>query len=36
MLDKYTPLKKKNITKAKTKLKLPWLSKDLIKMINKK
>ena len=35
MLNKFTPLKKKN-TKAKTKSNLPWLTKDLIKMINKK
>ena len=35
MLNKFTPLKKKN-TKAKTKSNLPWLTKDLIKMISKK
>ena len=35
MLNKFTPLKKKN-TKAKTKSNLPWLTRDLIKMINKK
>ena len=35
MLNKFTPLKKKN-TKAKTKFNLPWLTRDLIKMINKK
>ena len=34
ILDKYTPFKKKN--KSKTKSKLPWITKDLIKMINKK
>ena len=35
MLNKFTPLKKKN-TKAKTKSDLPWLTRDLIEMINKK
>ena len=35
MLNKFTPLKKKN-TKAKTKSNLPWLTRDLIKMVNKK
>ena len=35
MLNKFTPLKKKT-TKAKTKSYLPWLTRDLIKMINKK
>ena len=35
MLNKFTPLKKKN-TKTKTKSNLPWLTKDLIKMISKK
>ena len=35
MLNKFTPLKKKN-AKAKAKSNLPWLTKDLIKMINKK
>ena len=35
MLNKFTPIKKKN-TKAKTKFNLPWLTRDLIKMINKK
>ena len=35
MLNKFTPLKKKN-SKAKTKSNLPWLTKDLIKMINRK
>ena len=35
MLNKFTSLKKKNI-KAKTKSNLPWLTKDLIKMINEK
>ena len=33
--NKFTPLKKKN-TKAKTKSNLPWLTRDPIKMINKK
>jgi len=35
MLDKFVPLKKKS-NKTKTKSKLPWIAKDLIKMINKK
>ena len=35
MLNKFTPLRKKN-TKAKTKSNLLWLTRDLIKMINKK
>ena len=35
MLNKFAPLKKKN-TKTKTKSNLPWLTKDLIKMISKK
>ena len=34
LLDKYTPLKRKR--KSKTKSSLPWIKKDLIKMIHRK
>ena len=34
MLDKCTPLKRKR--KSRNKSSLPWITKDLIKMINKK
>ena len=36
MHDKYTPLVTKHKKKCKSKFKLPWITKDLIKMIHQK